>query len=137
MPRLAFPMFPVQSDDMELLVPTQRRRREVIEGFDADAISAARMLLGLDRKELAAAVGVSDRALGAWERGENVPTAGKLHQLVAYMNANGVTVEDAVRAARQGQRVDDGVERAILEDKTLTARDRRELIRLRREMQRP
>lgn len=89
------------------------------------------MLLGLTREELAGQLdGVSERTLGSWERGEVVPTAGKLNVLLRFMADRGVTPEDAIQMSSPV----DLVEQAILDDHTLTPRDKSELIKMRRAM---
>lgn len=63
-----------------------------------EVVAARRMALGLTRAALAAAVGVSPRTLGAWERGEKVPRAGHLRRLAERLGVAPAELLAAVAA---------------------------------------
>lgn len=113
----------------------RRERRPAIRDFDADAIRAAITLLGLTDTALASETGLSVRTLGAWARGEVVPTTGKVQKLIDYMGRRGISVDDAIRAAHGDTSPQvDLVEQAILNDEQLPMRLREQLVRQRRAM---
>lgn len=51
-------------------------------------IRARRKAAGMSQEELAAAVGCTFQAVGAWERGQMLPTAARLPQLAKALNCS-------------------------------------------------
>ena len=51
-------------------------------------IRARRKAAGLSQEELAAAVGCTSQAVGAWERGQTLPTADRLPQLAKALDCS-------------------------------------------------
>ena len=99
--------------------PIRRQRRQVIPGFGSEQIAAARMRLGLTQDEMAARAGVPLRTYASWERGDVVPTAGKLGPLIEFLEAEGINPRDTAK---------DDVEAAILRDSLLSDKQKAEMI---------
>jgi DNA-binding XRE family transcriptional regulator len=70
-------------------VPSTRRGKSRDYAF-ADLALALRQRAGLTQGELAALLGVSKRAMVAWEVGESYPVAERLKQLIAFYLERGV-----------------------------------------------
>ena len=98
-----------------------RRQRTPVSGVTGTDLKRARAAAGLSLKELALATGVSDRALGSWERGERVPSAVKVGPVLAYFAEQGIDVAGAPPAVP-------GVVRAILDDPLLPRRKKEQMI---------
>lgn len=74
------------------------RKRSILEGADPSpialrrqwgkAIAERRDLIGMTRHQLAEAVGVTDQAVGTWERGESSPSPARQ---VAIAHALGIS----------------------------------------------
>src|SRR4051794_12171641 len=105
--------------------PMRRIRRQVIPGFGPEQIVAARMQLELTQEQMAEQAGVPLRTYAMWERGEAMPTASKLAPLVAFLEAQGINPRDTAK---------DDVEAGILRDRSLSEKQKAELIALLREM---
>ena len=51
-------------------------------------IKKARMVAGMDQKQLAKAMGVSQVSVSAWETGKSLPKPGRLMQLATVLNTS-------------------------------------------------
>lgn len=113
-------------------VPGPRRPRRVHSDVQPQDLVDARTALGMTLGQLAEAAGISEKTLGAWERGAVVPNRATLGKLKTYLRSRRVTLGSEPR--RIG--VDPAVQ-AILDDPQLSEGDKAAMIslleRLRRE----